>query len=144
MRIEPVTQETFSQAARVYGESWRESHRQVCSSDFLRQRDCDAYLKQRMDGLYIILDDAPVGVFRLKEGILSDLYIHPAYSGKGYGSACVAFAKKKAGQLLLTVLSSNEEAIGFYRKRGFRFTFKDSPLKNGLWEREMEYTEKSQ
>ena len=144
MRIEPVTQENFSQAAHVYTVSWQESHKNVCSAAFLQQRDYEGYLKQRIDGLYVICDFVSVGVFRVKDGILSDLYIHPEFAGKGYGSACVEYAKKKSGQLRLTVLSSNERAIRFYEKRDFRFTHNDNLLRNGLWEREMIYTEKNQ
>ena len=35
-------------------------------------------------------------------------------------------------------------AIRFYEKNGFRFTGRDVLLRDGLWEREMEYTEKDQ
>ena len=95
-----------------------------------------------MEGLYLISDSIPVGVFRIKDGILSDLYIHPAQTGKGYGSACVEYAQKHNRELRLTVLSSNQRAIRLYEKMSFRFTGQDIPLRNGLWEREMRYTEK--
>ena len=144
MKIEPVTIQTFTQAARVYALSWRDSHRTVCSSEFLERRDCEGYLRERTQGLYLIRDREPVGVFRLNDGFLSDLYIHPGYAGKGWGSACVAFAKGLYPRLRLTVLSSNENAIRFYEKNGFRFTGRDVLLRDGLWEREMEYTEKDQ
>lgn len=142
MRITPVTDETFLQAAEVYTLSWRESHRGICSTEFLDSRDCSAYLRKRMEGLYLISDSIPVGVFRIKDGILSDLYIHPAQMGKGYGSACVEYAQKHNRELRLTVLSSNQRAIRLYEKMSFRFTGQDIPLRNGLWEREMRYTEK--
>ena len=144
MRIEPVTPETFSQAVEIYRISWQESHLKICSPEFLRCRDYESYLLQRMEGLYLIREDAPVGVFRIKDGTLSDLYIHPAQMGKGYGTDCVAYAQKKNPKLRLTVLSFNERAIRLYEKMGFRFTGMDIPLKNGLVEREMKYTENDQ
>ena len=144
MRIEPVTAENFAAAAEVYTASWRESHRAVCSAEFLAKRDCGGYLRQRMEGLYLLCDGAPVGVFRVWEGQLTDLYIHPDQTGKGYGTACVAFAKGLGGELRLTVLSSNQRAIRLYEKTGFRFTGHEIPLRDGLTEREMRYTEKNQ
>lgn len=144
MRIEPVTEESFPLAVAVYAESWRESHRQICSPDFLEKRDCAGYLRRRMEGLYLISDEIPLGVFRVKDGVFSDLYILPGQTGKGYGTACVAFARGMGESLRLTVLSSNERAIRLYEKTGFRFTGHDIPLRDGLWEREMVYTEKKQ
>lgn len=96
-----------------------------------------------MNGLYLIVDQVPVGVFFLSGEEFSDLYIHPSHQGKGHGRACVAFAISQSGSLRLTVLSSNMAAIRLYEKMGFRFTGQDIALRDGLWEREMRYTEKN-
>lgn len=142
MKIIPVTEETFSQAAEVYRTSWRESHKHVCTPEFLEHRDCDGYLRRQMTGLFLLTDGEPAGVVRIHEGTLSDLYIHPRMQGKGYGKALLRFALKQEGNLKLTVLSNNERAIGFYLHHGFRFTGNDRQLRENLWEREMIITEK--
>ena len=142
MKIERVNEATFPQTAAIYTVSWRESHREVCSPEFLKVRDCTGYLWKKIDRLYLISDPDPVGVFCLHEGMFSDLYIHPAQTGKGYGTACLKYAISRCGELRLTVLSSNDNAIRLYEKLGFRFTGNDFQRKEGLWEREMKYTEK--
>ena len=141
LKFEAVTEENFAAATAVYAASWRESHREICAPAFLERRDYAGYLQSRMEGLWLILDGEPVGVFRVCEGILSDLYIHPDRQGRGYGTASVRFAIGRCTPLGLTVLSSNEAAAGLYRKTGFRFTGRDTLLRPGLWEREMKYTE---
>ena len=83
-----------------------------------------------------------MGVFRVHDGTLSDLYIHPNYVRCGYGTACVRFALAQSEDLRLTVLSTNDGAIGLYWKMGFRFTGRDIPLGDTLREREMIYMEK--
>lgn len=142
MKIECVNEKNFPLATVVYETAWRESHRHICSPDFLKQRDCVGYLRQRTDWLYLISDGEPVGVFCLQGNEISDLYIHPAKTGNGYGTACLRFAMSKRKKLRLTVLSSNDTAIRLYRKLGFRFTGKDIQLRENLLEREMIYTEK--
>ena len=141
MKIERVNEENFSQAAEIYTVSWRESHREVCSPEFLKLRDCTGYLWKKIDRLYVISDPEPVGVFCLHEGMFSDLYIHPGKMRKGYGSACLKYAIAQCGQMRLTVLSSNQSAIALYQKLGFHFTGNDFQRKENLWEREMRYTE---
>lgn len=141
IRIEPVTDQNFTQAAKVYTAAWKESHREVCTSEFLEKRDCAGYLRKAMEGLHLISEGEPVGVFRLNGELLSDLYIRPDKTGQGYGTACIRHAMEQCEMLRLTVLSSNYRAIHLYQKLGFRFTGADIPLKNQLWEREMIYTE---
>ena len=48
MTITRVTEERLPQAAAVYREAWRESHRDLCTPEFLERRDCGAYLEQQM------------------------------------------------------------------------------------------------
>ncbi|MBQ8236919.1 MAG: GNAT family N-acetyltransferase [Oscillospiraceae bacterium] len=141
LKFEVVTDENFHQAAAVYPAAWRESHKNVCTPEFLVRRDCVGYLRRSMDGLYLIFDDGPVGVFRLNGEELSDIYVHPDRTGRGYGTACLRFAMDRNKRLRLTVLSTNERAIHLYLKMGFRFTGADTQLRDGLWEREMIYTE---
>ena len=141
MEIMLVDEQRFSAALEVYIASWQESHRDVCTSDFLKYRDYDGYLKRKLGSLWMISDPEPVGVFSLSGEEFGDLYIHPAYQKQGYGTACIRFALSQTHDLRLTVLSTNLSAIALYEKIGFRFTGNTIPLKNGLWEREMKYME---
>lgn len=141
MEIVLVDKENFALALEVYSVSWQESHKDICTLEFLKNRDYAGYLRKKLGHLYLISGEGSVGVFCLDGELFGDLYIHPDYQGKGYGTACIRFAMEKSPRLRLTVLSGNVSAIGLYQKMGFRFTGKAIPLRNGLWEREMEYTE---
>lgn len=139
MRIQAVTEETFPAALGVYTASWRDSHAGICSETFLRDRDYAGYLRQRMEGLLLLTDDAPVGIIRCQDGIISDLYVMP--QGMGYGKALLRFAMDRGSEFTLTVLSSNHRAIGFYAHMGFWLTDRRIFLREGLWELEMKYRE---
>ena len=139
MLIEKVSAASFPDALDVYIASWRESHRSMCSADFLEKRDYAGYLQKKIDALYLIYDKEAVGVFSLKDEFFSDLYIHPDQQGKGYGTFCLRYAMNKSDRLRLMVLSNNDSAIGLYEKMGFRFTGLDISRKGGLTEREMVY-----
>ena len=137
MLISLVTESNFQAALVVYTASWRASHVGICSPEFLENRDYAGYLRKKLGFLYLISDGEPAGVFCLDEENFGDLYIHPNYQGRGYGTACIRFAMGQSYRLRLTVLSTNASAIALYEKMDFRFTGNDIPLKNGLWEREM-------
>ena len=137
MIIEKINKSNYAQALEVYKASWRESHRDVCSEEFLERRDYDGYLRSRMDSLYVIADGVIVGVFTLNGNTFGDLYIHPQKQEMGYGTACIRYAKTKIDSLRLTVLSGNLAAIRLYQREGFQFTGNEIPLKNGIRECEM-------
>jgi ribosomal protein S18 acetylase RimI-like enzyme len=66
-----------------------------------------------------------VGVGREAEfWVMWKLYVLPEHQGKGIGSllldAAIAALPAEATQLMLDVMVGNEQAIGFYRKHGFR------------------------
>ena len=141
MEIKLVDEQSFWDALEVYTTSWRESHRDICTPDFLNKRDYAGYLRKKLGKLWMISDGIPVGVFSLDGENFGDLYIHTSRQGVGYGTACVRFALDQSPSLRLTVRSDNRTAIALYEKMGFRFTGNDIPLKNSLMEREMKYTE---
>ena len=141
MEIKPVDEQCFCDALEVYRASWKESHKRICAPAFLENRDYAGYLRNKMGTLWLISDIIPAGVFSLSGESFGDLYIRPDCQGRGYGTACVRFAMSRVSQLRLTVLSDNRAAIGLYEKMNFRFTGNDTLLRDGLWEREMVYTE---
>lgn len=142
LQITSVDQSNYHSALEVYTVSWRQSHEKLCTPAFLKNRDYAGYLRKRLDGLYLIIDQVPVGVFYLLGEDFGDLYIHPQHQGSGYGTAAIQFAKEQSKLLRLTVLSTNTVAIRLYEKMGFSFTGRDTSLRNGLTEREMKYMEK--
>lgn len=140
MMIVPVTDENFEQAAHIYGETWRESHRNVCSPAFLQSRDCAAYLRKgRTAGkrLFLLLDPKPVGLVSILDREIGDLYILPEWQGRGYGSRLLEYALERVEKPYLTVLSSNLRAIQLYGKYGF-FPTARKQLREGLWELTLE------
>lgn len=142
MKIQAVTEDNFSKALTVYTASWRESHKGICSAEFLRRRDYEGYLRKHMEGLYLLTDEIPVGVIRCGNGELGDLYVRPDSQGQGYGTALLRFALSRGEKWTLSVLSSNSRAIHLYEHMGFRFSGKQTFLHEGLWELEMKYREK--
>ena len=65
MTMVSVTPENLPAAAAVYRESWQESHRSVCTREFLESRDCAGYLRRGLEQgkqFYLLLDPEPVGV----------------------------------------------------------------------------------
>ena len=141
MEIKLVDEQSFCYALEIYKASWIESHRRICNTSFLENRDYEGFLRKKMGTLWLISDTIPVGVFSLTEENFGDLYIRPDCQGRGYGTACIRFAMETMPRLRLTVLSDNRAAIALYEKMNFRFTGNDALLRDGLWEREMVYTE---
>lgn len=143
MIITPVTDKNFDQAVSVYRQAWTDSHVDICTPDFIRNRDYVGYLREKKQGLFLLTDREPVGIIRIYDHVLSDLYVHPHMQGMGYGKALLRIAIEQEQEISLTVLSTNERAIGLYLRNGFQFTGNDTYLREGLWEREMKFTEKN-
>jgi ribosomal protein S18 acetylase RimI-like enzyme len=72
-----------------------------------------------------ILDDEIVGTVGVNPtGVIWMLYVHPSYQGCGIGSALYDHAigaLRQAGsrKAVLEVIASNENAVAFYRSRGW-------------------------
>lgn len=116
-------------AAIVHSESWKASHRNVCSAEFLathtpeRQRD---YLESQIEKgaqLYMLLNEKPVGIITVCGNLIENLYVLPSEQNKGYGTQLLAFAIEKcAGSPTLWVLNTNDRAKRFYERHGFQST----------------------
>ena len=115
-------------AAKVYMESWKESHKDICSSEFIEKHDIKnmiCYLKEKKDIGYDIfiyyVNEKPVGIVGMnpKDEEICLLYISPAEQGKGFGTELLEFAVKRCKNPYITVLDTNKKAIDFYLKRRF-------------------------
>lgn len=144
MRIEAVTEDNLIAAAHVHAQSWRASHRDICTEAFVAAHTTERqaeYIRSGMQAgkrFFLLTDAAPVGVVAVSRNTISDLYVLPDSWGHGYGSALLAYAAGQCeGRPRLTVLNTNHRARALYQRRGFVETKKNIPLKNGLYEIEL-------
>ena len=123
-----VTNINIGDAAKVYMESWKDSHKDICSFEFIEKHDLDYmvnYLKEKLENKYDIfidyVDENPVGTIGINpaDEEICLLYVSPKEQGKGFGTELLDFALSKCKQPYITVLDSNKKAINFYIKRGF-------------------------
>jgi GNAT superfamily N-acetyltransferase len=121
------------QFTRELADYERLSHEVVADAETLRRSLFDGH---RVAEVVIAeYDGAPVGIalffhnfstFLGKPGFfLEDLFVKPAFRGKGIGQTLLVFVAKLAkergcGRLEFSVLDWNESAIRFYRKLGAR------------------------
>lgn len=139
-----VTSETLMQAARVHAESWRESHREFCSPDFVAahtpQRQADYLARELEQGkeLWMLVLEEPVGLVSVWGSLIENLYVLPDRQRQGWGSVLLDFAISRCtGAPTLWILSNNLRARSFYEKHGFQFTGRSHPLSGGLSELEI-------
>lgn len=141
--ILPVTCQNIHQAAVIHSESWKESHKDLCSAGFLEAHTPErqkSYLEAEMEQgaqIYMLVDQKPVGIVSAQGCLIADLYVLPSEQNKGYGTRLLAFAVTKCqGPPSLWVLSSNQRARKFYERNGFRPTGTVVQHTDTLWELE--------
>ncbi|MBE5036845.1 tRNA (guanosine(37)-N1)-methyltransferase TrmD [Subdoligranulum sp. DSM 109015] len=126
------TEDQLKAAARIYSESWQQSHEGICTPDFVAKHTPQA-MRQRLDadraaGWAFYLHstagkpDGIVGVCH-KTGEIGRLYVAPAAQEKGIGAKLLEFARKKMPEHahpFVTVLANNRAAIALYLRMGYR------------------------
>lgn len=142
--IKLVTQWDIMQAAVIHSESWKDSHRGICSTEFIalhtpeRQR---SYLESEIAKgaqLYMLVDEKPVGIVSIHDNRIENLYVLPSEQNKGYGTQLLTFAIGKCTDSpSLWVLSTNDGAQRFYTRHGFQPTGKMVQHTGGIYELEL-------
>ena len=127
--IVPVNLTNLHDAAVIHSLSWQESHKSFCSAEFVALHSPEhqeAYLLQKMkDGsrIFMLINDVPIGIVSLKDSLIEDLYVHPDYQGRGFGSALLQYAIGQCSDTpILWILENNTRARKLYLRAGFRET----------------------
>ena len=148
--IEVVTSENNRQAAEIHAVSWRESHRDICSPEFIALHTTErqmGYLQDQIGkgcSLYILIDAGkPKGIVSIRGNLIGDLYVLPEEQGKGYGTELLRFAMAHCiSTPSLWVLNHNQRAISLYERMGFRLSGARHVLSDSLSEVMMCYTKR--
>ena len=114
-----------------------EENHTICASMVLNQNQADVY--SEIDWAYPAEPE--------KVLVLHTLCIPPAHAGKGYGTAMVIYAQKKAKEMGCTVLrldtfAGNKPAAALYKKLGFRYAGIRPTLHEGVIPEELIFFEK--
>ena len=152
--ITEVREINISDAAKVYMESWKDSHKDICSFEFIEKHDLNYminYLNEKIKSNHNIfidyINEKPVGIVGINpsDEEICLLYVLPDEQGKGFGTELLDFALSKCKHPYITVLDTNTKAIKFYSKRGFvpakEQTFKNKEKR--IFERKYVYQNKN-
>lgn len=142
--IVPVTEANLAHAAGVRALAWQDSHRTICSAEFVAAhtpaQQADFLRRELAAGKrhWLCVADRPVGVVTVAGSVIEGLYVRPDAQHQGYGSALLRHAMAEcAGAPTLWVLNTNTGAAALYTRHGFVPTGQTKPLSPGLWEVEM-------
>lgn len=146
--IVKVTEENLYAAGFVHSVSWQESHRKLCTPDFLAKHtpERQSYelakaLRQGEKAYLLLSQKRPVGIISICENLIENLYILPDEQNKGYGSKLLSFALKQCtGTATLWILNTNKGACRLYSSFGFRKTGNCHQLSEHIFEFEMSRT----
>ena len=126
--IKIVSEKNIEDVAKVYMDSWKDSHKEICSAEFIEKHDLAYminYLKEKKELGYDIftyyISENPVGMVGINpvDEEICLLYVSPSEQGNGIGTKLLNFAISRCKSPYITVLDTNAKAIEFYKKRGF-------------------------
>ncbi len=139
-----VEEGLLPEAARIHSFSWKESHRQFCSRDFIELHSAEHQEKYlageiaRGKRLFMLRHGRFVGIVSVKDSLIENLYVLPEEQRKGYGTELLLFAVEQCkGTPTLWILDHNEKAYRFYVKNGFILSGKRKEIAAGTFELEM-------
>ena len=144
MTILSVDKTNILQAAEIHSVSWKESHRAFCTPGLIeehspeRQRE---YLQNKISsgaGVYMLVDEKPVGIVSVAGSLIEDLYVLPEMQNRGYGTALLEFAVSLCkDDPVLWILENNTGAERLYRRMGFKETGRRNAITDRLDEIEL-------
>ena len=144
MEIIKITENNISNAGKIHSESWKESHKNFCSEEFVARHTEEAqteYIRSEISkgkDFYMLIDRMPVGIVSVCGSLIENLYILPAEQRKGYGAMLLQYGLKQCNGIpSLWILSNNDRANAFYKKHGFVESGKKKQLRNDLFEVEL-------
>ena len=139
-----VSEKNIQEAAKIHSLSWKDSHKEFCSKDFIEIHDIKKqkiYLKEEINTgkeLYMLIEDYPVGIISIYKNIIENLYVLPKEQHKGYGTKLLLFAVNRCEPtVILWVLNNNKKAYSLYSKYGFKKTGRINKLSNNIMEIQM-------
>ncbi len=120
--VTKVSADDFPRLIEVWEASVRATHHFLSEADiqFIKPLIPDAL--SQVSELVCVRDDAEqvVGFVGVEHDKLEMLFIHPMRRGQGVGSRLLGYAVNVLGAHLLDVNEQNEQAVGFYMRRGFK------------------------
>ncbi|MBQ0072274.1 MAG: GNAT family N-acetyltransferase, partial [Spirochaetales bacterium] len=138
--IVEVTSANALEAGCVHSVSWIESHRGICTEEFLalhtpkHQKEWIlSEMKEKGSRFFMLQDEVPIGIIAVTGSIIGHLYVIPSAQNKGYGTKLLKFAESQcASTPELWVRSTNTGAIRLYQRNGFVFTGSRQTLREGV------------
>lgn len=150
MEFVEVSEANIADAGYIHAESWKDSHRDFCTAEFVRLHTPEAqakYLRMELAAgkqVWMLLAPRPVGIVSVQGSLIENLYVLPGEQNRGYGTALLEYAASRCtGAPTLWVLNINEGACRLYRRSGFQETGRRKRLNAQLSEIELaRYEEK--
>ncbi len=143
--IVAVNEQNLRDAGHIHSEAWKQSHRSFCSVAFIEKHTAAAqtdYLRDQIKQgkrVFLLIEDTPIGVVSVHEGLIENLYVLPFQQNRGYGTQLLLFAIGQCSQTpTLWLLSNNERAYRLYAKHGFVKTGQVHRLNDTLYEFELQ------
>ncbi len=137
--IIPVNEQNIMDAATIHSISWKESHSDFCSPDFIEIHSPEQQLKYMRDKMhkgtkfFMLADEDPVGIVSVKDNLIEDLYVLPDKQKRGYGTKLLQFAISQCpGTPTLWILENNVKAEKLYLRMGFEKTGRKNTITNCL------------
>lgn len=141
-----VSEENLRNAGYIHSEAWKQSHKAFCSAAFIEKHTTAAqtdYLRNQIrqgKQVFLLVEDIPVGIVSVHNGLIENLYVLPSLQNRGYGTQLLLFAIGQCSQTpTLWLLSNNEGAYRLYTKHGFTKTGQVNHLNETLYEFEMQH-----
>ena len=107
-------------------------HRAVLAThDFVSKADLEIFTRVVREDylpnveLLVAVDenDRPLGFMGMSDANIDSLFVDPDFHGRGLGRMLVENAQARfSGGVTVDVNEQNEQAVGFYRRLGFRVT----------------------
>ena len=145
VKIIPVDETNLLQAANIHSISWKESHRNFCSLDFIEMHSTDRqrkYMINKMNNgsrFYMLVDEEPAGIVSVTNNLIEDFYVLPDMQNMGCGTKLLEYAIGQCTDTpILWILENNKKAEKFYRRMGFKETGRKNLITDGL--DEIEFT----